>query len=300
MNTPRSHCLFHVCLALALLAGAFSARAALGDGLVSDWPLEEVQGTKTPDLVSGYNMDLNNLTAADLVAGKVGKCFSFANARQTLLSRVHGPTDDLPANKHAAFTVAFWANVTGTGQTDLRLFSEAFTPNNNNPLFNIGTDSGGATGSIDLYIRQAGWTDVNHIKTTAEALDGTWRHVTFIQQEDGSRAIYIDGVKDELEIPPKPEGTWLVNDTTIGGILRASGSHWVTGLIDEVAIWKRALPEAEITQLKNEGLVSLFPPEANGLVAHWPMEEILGDKTPDLVSGYDMTLNNLAAAVFQP
>jgi hypothetical protein len=69
----------------------------------------------------------------------------------------------------------------------------------------------------------------------------------------------------------------------------------VTGLIDEVAIWK-ALTEAEITQLKDEGLASLFPPEANGLVAHWPMEEALGDKTPDLVSGYDMTLNNLTAA----
>jgi hypothetical protein len=82
------------------------ARRRLGDGLVSYWPLEEVQGAKTPDLVSGYNMDLNNLTASDLVAGKVGKCFSFANARQTLLSRVHGPNDDLP-NKHSAFTVAF-------------------------------------------------------------------------------------------------------------------------------------------------------------------------------------------------
>jgi hypothetical protein len=176
--------------------------------------LEEVQGAKTPDLVSGYDMDLNNLTASDLVAGKAGKCFSFANARQTLLSRVHGPNDDLPANKHPAFTVALWANVNGTGQTDLRLFSEAVTPNNNNPLFNIGTDSGGAAGVIDLYIRQTGWTDVNHIKTVAEPLDGTWHHITFVQQEDGSRAIYIDGVKDELEIPPKPEGAWLVNDTT--------------------------------------------------------------------------------------
>jgi hypothetical protein len=59
---------------------------------------------------------------------------------------------------------------------------------------------------IDLYIRQTGWTDVNHIKTTAEPLDGTWHHITFVQQTDGARVIYIDGVADALEIAPKPEG----------------------------------------------------------------------------------------------
>lgn len=67
--------------------------------------MEEVQGTTTPDMVSGYNMTLNNLTAADLVNGKSGNCFAFSNVKQTLLSRVHGPNDDLPANKHGAFAV---------------------------------------------------------------------------------------------------------------------------------------------------------------------------------------------------
>ncbi|MBN9693666.1 MAG: LamG domain-containing protein [Verrucomicrobia bacterium] len=284
------------CLLVGSILAISESRAALSEGLVSYWPMEEVAGGKTPDLVSGYDMTLNNLTEADLVEGKFGKCFSFSNAKQTLLSRIHGANDDLPANKHAAFTIAFWANVNGTGQTDLRLFSEGFTPNNNNPLFNIGTHNGGADGSVDLFIRQTGWTDVNHIKSIAQPFDGTWRHITFVQQEDGSRKLYVDGLPDELEIPAKEAGTWILNDTTIGGILRASASHWVTGLIDETAIWKRALSEAEITELKNQGLVSVFPPEAKGLVAHWPMEEVAGGKTPDLVSGYDMTLNNLTEA----
>ena len=83
--------------ALAIIVSTDTAHAALSDGLVSYWPLDEVQGTKTPDLVSGYDMNLNNLTAADLVAGKTGKCFSFNNTKQTLLSRIHGPNDDLPA-----------------------------------------------------------------------------------------------------------------------------------------------------------------------------------------------------------
>ncbi|HEX7859563.1 MAG TPA: LamG domain-containing protein [Verrucomicrobiae bacterium] len=286
------------CTIASTLAYSSKTQAALSDGLVSYWPMEEVQGTTTPDMVSGYNMTLNNLTAADLVNGKLGKCFAFSNVKQTLLSRVHGANDDLPANKHGAFTISFWANVNGTGQSDLRLFSEAFTPNNNNPLFNIGTHSTGSDGSVDLFIRQAPWTEINHVRTTAQPFDGTWHHVTFVQNEDGTRVFYVDGVLDELEIPARPDGRMTANDTTIGGILRASTSHWVTGLIDEVAIWKRALTGAEITQVVSEGLVSVFPPEGKDLVAHWPMEEVQGAITPDLVSGYDMSLNNLTATDF--
>ena len=274
-----------------------TVRAALSDGLVSYWPMEEVVGGKTPDLVSGYDMTLNNLTSADQVAGKVGKCFSFSNAKQTLLSRIHGANDDLPANKHDAFTVSFWAKVAGNGQVDLRLFSEGFTPNNNNPLFNLGVDSAGTSGKLDVFIRNGTVETVNHLKTTAEPFDDTWQYITFVQQADGTRTVYVNGAADDVALAARPAGGYLpANDTTIGGILRASASHWVTGLIDEVAIWKRALTLAEITQLVAEGLISVFPPEAVGLVAHWPMEEVIGGKTPDLVSGYDMTLNNLTSA----
>lgn len=283
-----------------LVAGLFTlasqtTHAALSDGLVSYWPMEDVAGGKTPDLVNGYDMTLNNLTAADLVGGKVGKCFSFANSKQTLLSRIHGAADDLPANKHPAFTVAFWANVVGTGQADLRLFSEGFTPNNNTPLFNLGTHTSAANGALDVFIRNAQEAGT-HQQTTQTPFDGTWHHVVFVQAADDTRRVYIDGVLDDLAVLPRIPGPFPLNDTTIGGILRASPSHWVTGLIDEVAIWKRDLSDAEITQVKTDGLAPLFPPEAKGLVAHYPMEDVAGGKTPDLVNGYDMSLNNLTAA----
>ena len=68
------------------------------EGLVAHWPLDEIQGTKTPDIVNGYDMELANLTDGDVVDGKNGNAFSFDNARQTLLSRVHEADEDLPAN----------------------------------------------------------------------------------------------------------------------------------------------------------------------------------------------------------
>lgn len=287
-------------LAVALAAGAAFAltlptRAALSDGLVSYWPLDDVVGTKTPDLVSGYDMELANLSAADLVAGKLGNAFQFDNARQTMLRRINNPGEQLPINQHPALTISMWVNVTGTGLSDLRIFSEGSTTDNN-PLFNLGTANTGNDGTLDLFFRQTPWTDVNHIRSVGTPLDGTWRHVVFTQQEDGARALYIDGVLDALEIPAKPEGDWRLNTTTIGGILRANPTHWLTGMLDEVALWKRALSAAEVTQVFNEGLTSVFPPLTRGMVAYWPMDEVFGTKTPDLASGYDMELANLTGA----
>lgn len=276
---------------IALATGVAVSHGQLSDGLVSYWPLDEVQGSKTPDLVSGYDMDLTNLTASDLVSGHKGNAFSFSNANQTLLSRVHNAGEDLPVNQHESYTISMWVNVTGTGQNDLRVFSEGNTENSN-PLFNIGTHNGGADGTVDFYIRQDGWTTINHEHSVTEAFDGTWKHVLFVQ-DSGVRTLFIDGEQDALFLANKEEGDWLVNNTSIGGILRGSASHWVTGLIDEVAVWKRALTPDEIAQVNSEGLDSVFPPLTIGLVSHWPLDEVQGTKTPDVVSGYDMDLTNM-------
>ncbi|MDG1856940.1 MAG: hypothetical protein P8J66_08010, partial [Verrucomicrobiota bacterium] len=146
---------------MLLAASASQGLAQIDDGLISYWPLDVVQGTKTPDLISFYDMELVNLTSDDLVDGKHGKAFSFSNERQTLLQRVHEPSDNLPANKHESYTLSMWVNVTGEGQNDLRIFSEGNT-SNSNPLFNMGTHNGGADGSLDFYLRQSGWDTFGH------------------------------------------------------------------------------------------------------------------------------------------
>lgn len=253
-SRPNSLLITATALLALALGGIRSASAqSLTNDLVSHWPLDVVQGTRTPDVVSGYDMNLNNLTAADLVTGYVSNCFNFVRARSTLLSRVHAPTDDLPINKHPALTIVLWINAVGTGQNDYRFFSEA---NNglSDPLFNLGTHSTGADGSVDIYIRQAG-EEVAHQRTVGQPLDGTWHHFAWVQQADGTRVIYIDGVPDGLAVPSKRAGiVWNFNDTTIGGILRAAPSNWINGLIDEVAVWKRALSEAEINEVRLNGV----------------------------------------------
>lgn len=255
-------------VAAVLMSGPLSPLHAQGaeslkEGLVSYWPLDVVQGTKTPDLKSAYDLTLENLTEADLVAGRRGRAFSFNSARSTMLKYIAAAADELPINKHRSFTVAFWASADYRGQSDRRLFSEGSTTSND-PLFTIGTHSSATSGVVDLYIRQGG-EQVNHVRTTAAPLDGSgWHHIVFVQEEkfDGSsaRRIYVDGVFDRNFADKPGTMSFNMNTTTVGGIQRTSASHWITGLIDDVALWKRALTEPEITDLYQNGMPDLAPP----------------------------------------
>ena len=261
-------------LSTFMFVGIASVNAQLTDGLVAHWPLDEINGETTPDVVSGYDMTADNLTADSVVEGKYGNAMSFSNADQTLLWRKNEEGDALPANQHDSFTVSFWSKIQGNGQSDLRVFSESNTQGDNGPLFNIGTRNNGSDGTIDIYIRGAGPT-VGHIFSTAEPFDDEWHHVVFVQNEL-ERSIYVDGELDDLEIAAKPESGWdNIDATTIGGILRGNASHWVTGLIDDVAIWDRALSADEVSGLTSSGIPT---PGGGGnpllvdLVAHFPLD----------------------------
>ena len=100
---------------------------SLGNGLVAYWPLDEVQGSKTPELVNGYDMELTNLSAEDVVECKIGNAFSFSNEKQTLLSRVHDAADQLPANKHESHTPSMCTTVAANGLNVFMLGAEANT-----------------------------------------------------------------------------------------------------------------------------------------------------------------------------
>ena len=253
-----------------------NVNAQLRDGLVAYWPLDGISGEAAPDVVGGYNMELTNMDDSNVVEGKVGNAFSFSSGDQTLLSRTHEEGDELPINKHESFTVSFWAKIQGNGQNDLRVFSESNTGGNNTPLFNLGTKNNGSDGTLDVYIRGIGPT-VGHIFTEAEPFDDEWSHVVFVQ-EDLERKIYVDGELDSLEIAPRAEGDWDLNATSIGGIIRGSASHWVTGVIDEVALWKRALSESEVSDLNANGVPQSQVPLIPDLIAYWPFDGDLADK----------------------
>ncbi|MFT5188726.1 MAG: hypothetical protein ACI957_001748, partial [Verrucomicrobiales bacterium] len=230
---------------LVLTAGAVQLESA--KGLIAHWPLDEITDGVTPDIVGGNNMTAVNLTADDIVSGAVGGAVAFDAARETMLTHVGGDGSALPVNdNYESFSIGFWTQTTGTGQNDLRLFSEGSTTDNT-PLFNIGTANDGADGTVDFYIRGSDGNPVNHVHSVGAALDGAWHHVLYTEG-GGTAALYIDGAKDAVELPRGDialSNAGGLDTTTIGGILRAVPSHWVTGTLDDVKIWNYSLSDAD-------------------------------------------------------
>lgn len=252
--------------AAATVAITDPAGPNLVNGVVAYWPLDEAQGTKTPDIASGFDMDLVNLTAADVKPGKFGNSFQFDLARQTMLTRVHAAGEALPIYQHPDFSISMW--VKGPVQTDKRVFSEGST-RTTQPLFNIGTHNTGADGTVDSYIRtDTGATQGDHRHSVATAFDDSWHHIAYVQRTVGGAMqaeMYIDGVKDDIVLGPVRPMT--ANTTTLGGILRATPSAWYTGQIDDVVLWNRAISAAEV-QLLSQSVMPTPPPKVQPLAVN--------------------------------
>ena len=278
-------------------SGGLSWSAAdLAEGLISHWPMDVViQGEITPDVVGGYHLRLSNLDETDLTDGQRGRAFNFSASREALLYRIHEAGEALPANQYEAWTFCLWAKVRGVGQTDRRLFSEAYTEHSN-PRFSLGTHQHGASGQLSVYVRNnlAGWTTVRHSNTISEPFDGAWHHLAFVQ-ESGQRRVYVDGKLEGIEIPSLPDdGSWSLNVTSIGGSLgRGSASFgFVTGVLDEAAVWRRALSEAELEEVRETGI-----PESVNDGFQAPLEISFFDVDfPAVVKGDTVTLRWYASA----
>lgn len=244
----------------------------LQDGLLSYWPMEEIIGSKTPDMRSWYDMEVVSLDGAGVIGvatGKKGNCFQFVASKQTLLQRLHNPEDELPIYPHPSWSVSLWVN-SPSQQNDKRVFSEGSTATST-PLFNIGTHNGGADGTVDTYIRSdANATDGDHQHTVGTAFaDGAWHHILYVQRVQAgvpAATIYVDGVEDAN--PPHPVAPLTPNTTSIGGIRRANPSHWFDGLIDEVAIWTRALSPDEAMLLFTSGMPDGIEPRQRPLAVN--------------------------------
>ena len=150
-----------------------------------------------------------------------------------------------PLYNSPAYTIALW--VKAEPQRDKRVYSEG-SATNNNPLLTIGTDSSGATGKVDIFIRSnSSRSLLRHRLTEGVAFDGTWHHIAWVDRE-GSANVYIDGVRDAESFDYAREPLDL-DVASIGAVLRSGPCCFFDGSIDDVAVWRRALNDDEIAIL---------------------------------------------------
>jgi len=222
-------------------------------GLVAYWPLDNLS-TTTPDLSGNRNhLQAINLISADVVSGKKGNAISF-NGINSLLLCFAANGSGLPACSHPASTVAMWVKGSTSNETG-RVFSE--TTNAYSPLVAISTDSRAPEGVVDLFMRADNDnTLVSHHRTSLVAFDNAWHHIAWVDDR-GNPRLYVDGVADtnSCTYTHQPITPTL---TALGGVMREDSVRFVfKGLIDEAAIWSRALSDAEISFMMNTGFSKL-------------------------------------------
>lgn len=155
------------------------------------------------------------------------------------------PGGALPIYSEPAFSISLW--VRGPPQADRRVFSEG-SSRSSRPVFNIGVDNTGATGSVDIYIRDgAGETMVAHRHSAGVAFDGTWHHIAWVD-DGGNAALYLDGERDAVDFSYERRPMDL-DRTSIGAILRDGPSYFFGGDIGPVAVWTRLLSAEEVSAL---------------------------------------------------
>jgi hypothetical protein len=158
---------------------------------------------------------------------------------------------DLPITAHEDFTIAMWVN--GPPPTadarDLRIFCEG-SDLTRTPVFTMGTDASGATGGVDIYIRnEANETTYGHRVSAGVAFDNTWHHVAWVDSF-GAVTLYIDGEPDPVDFSyARPFLPADLNRTAIGVVLRDTPSHWFPGIIDDVRLYTHALSQVEVEEL---------------------------------------------------
>lgn len=162
------------------------------------------------------------------------------------------------------FTIAGWFNAPSAQLTDAAFISNKNWDSGSNPGFVLTADArGGGTG--------------HQFKVNANAIGGTradtdwtdyslnqWVYVVATFDRDGDLTAYINGgagAGGSTSVRPTPQGIFDTDaspnfyDFNIGqdGTGNYSGGQGFIGLVDDVAIWRRALSEPEVSQLYTRG-----------------------------------------------
>lgn len=145
--------------------------------------------------------------------------------------------------QNTGFTVSFWVK----GNTLAgRILCIASTASINQVWFLQASGN-----KLNLFIRNDTNTDLSPAggTTVTPVLDNNWHQVT-VTDSNGTCKVYIDGVLDSANFNYTRSGTFTINRTGFGALVRATASSWFTGIIDDIRIWNNTVLSAtDVTNL---------------------------------------------------
>ena len=223
------------------------------EGLVSYWPLDAVKGGTAPDVADKRDASLRNCIAAPL--GVAGECLNFNGQDSVMLVDAESLASVL--NGAPAVTVELWI----APDRNRSVAQDVMTLR--------GRENYGSVMTLE------GLTLKAFMRAQKEAVPPAFgqltarrfSHVVLIGDfEKGTLGFYVDGVggSSARDYAGK-QASYAGNTTpTTFGAANAEGSNAFAGLIDEVAIYRRALDQETIRQHYALGLRSAEAAQTSG------------------------------------
>jgi hypothetical protein len=271
--TRIPHLKIRLGLAALGLAGAMTclqAQNTLTNSLVAYWPLASIQGTKTPDMLNGYDFTVYNAPA--IVPGPDSirtNAMYFNGSASAWRDDLAG--ESLPVTQYANYTIALWVNAL-SGQSGPAAFSEGNNSDTSSAF--ILRDSDGTT--LTPWLRDP--ANPTLLYTAAPVFDGNWHYIVYEQTNDPgtgySGYVYIDGTLDAnctpylcngstcltgLPLPFGLDGHPAPNRTGVATLIRTGPGLWIVASIVDLAIWNRNLSASEVSQIYTNGMPPVAP-----------------------------------------
>jgi hypothetical protein len=142
------------------------------------------------------------------------------------------------------------------------------------------------TGVVYLQIENAADTTHAAYPGVTPVDDGSWHHVAATRTPDGTLKLYVDGLLDATHATPdtaassQTVGMGVTYQDSGGAAVKPPVLFW-NGSLDDLTVWSVALDDSAIADLAANGV----PASPTGLVAHWELDEGMGQTAADSAAG---------------
>ena len=235
----------------------FYSDHSLVQGLVLYWKIDEQQSEVINDYVSSSDGICVNFPV--IVSGKTGNARYFnGNKGQYIINNQDNPIDFGSQN----FSISFWIKAEKPTNWTI-IMGKANDWGNDNDYGWLFGNAGGQDGSDLTFVINPG--DAGNNKSTksvtaANVFDNQWHHVVGIRNNTQIH-LYVDNQLKNSETGVFQ--TVSVNSPFVIG--SGIGDYIFSGIIDELAMWSRALTTNEISYLYNDGNANDLPLVDSGL-----------------------------------
>lgn len=224
------------------------------------WLLEEVSGTRYDATPNANHLSDHNTVASSSDARQGARSADFERSNNEYLAITDGEQTGLDIT--GPLTICCWVKPESLGA--VAFFVSKWATSGNQRSYMLYT-YGVANGDVTALLSDNG-TAAEAAYTAGGVLSvGAWAHVAVVYHGTDIR-IYVDGALAENgNNNPKTYSSGIYDGTAeirVGG--RDGSANYFDGLIDEVAIFDRALSADEIADIYNDGIQD--PPVGGSVV----------------------------------